>query len=1059
MIRLLSFILLFNVVVFAQLYERKNIEIIRGNDRILLFTYKGDLSNDTLLFGVKPTKELSSNRVISKISTDITEININYFNGVSTIEIDLEAYETVDLDSARYWYDLTRYHNSDTTTLYLGWFDVWASVTSPFDGTNLPKDGHRFFVAGTFVDSTTVDSSLFMWDEDTQSIITVPYQQYVGTILPDSIIYPNDTTALRTYSDLKYMPIDTTIGLDTVAVNDLIDDKLDTAGVNFIGTVSTLDSLTRDYWNKKWIVTLADTNSLKNYSGNDSSCTYLSEVNATYHTGGGFFALIDSTYLEGGVAFDSPISGKQWARIELSYSNFVIAEWWGAVGNGTVDDSSPLQKALTYIKINSPHVLKLLNKTYGIKTSLNGTNAPSQLGYSIVGEDASHTQLRYLNGGDGYPILDLTNSKHVNLKGFSIWCYGTSNPAYICILQARDSLDTNGGAGVHSFSDMKILTDGKYALYNSGSESNNYTNIEIANYNGIACVLTDTMATTIKSKYVALNRYGSGGTTNNTFYKCALQSFSTGGDTSRALIIKGTINILMNGCYFYGSGLAGIEINGNINLFKLDGCRMEGSSTYGVYVNTTARVYGVTITDSQIETIYGADHTLMDQFFIADVQSGSYLLNAYNLKSSYIDARRQSVIVRDSSNNNFFTGLYNTDSSQIYLNYDKGSFISSLYGMSYKSSSKTMTLSSGYYNNLNIDNATEYIKTSSNGDTKITGFKYGSDGRKLIITSSSSKSITIFNESDSSSATNRIRTLSGDSLVISGSNGCTIEFIYNSDISRWMLKNYYTQPPNSSTYLSHSEFYPYSNVSSGDTLHLNYFDSPQLIDSIKYGFLSGDSASIQCTFGTIGSGTSLFSAVDTLGGYGTIHTFSNSSVPENNALQIYFPYIKLGTDHFWFKVYRSDLEDETTSLVTNSFRWVDSNNDSIPNGWVKDTPYSGQGTFEITTATGFAGRVWKGTQTGSTTVNFYYGSNNLTSGHHYRIKFRVLNTCNGDPLIISSGATGQTMTNIRGNLSTWGTIYNYEGTFTASITGALKIKPQNVGAGYVILDDIILTEE
>jgi hypothetical protein len=205
MIKHIILILLLSAVSFAQIYERKNIEVVRANDRTLIFTYNEDLSNDTLLFVVKATRSLSSPRLIQKESTDITEMKTSYFANVSMIEIYLQSQDTEDRDTARHWYDITRVHNGDSTTLFLGWFDIWSNVATRFDGTNLATDGSRFYVAGAFVDSTTADSSLFMWDEDTQSIGTIPYQEYVGTILPDSILYPKDSTSQRTYSNWKYV--------------------------------------------------------------------------------------------------------------------------------------------------------------------------------------------------------------------------------------------------------------------------------------------------------------------------------------------------------------------------------------------------------------------------------------------------------------------------------------------------------------------------------------------------------------------------------------------------------------------------------------------------------------------------------------------------------------------------------------------------------------------------------------------------------------------------------------------------------------------------------------
>lgn len=173
MIKYYLIFLLFGSLSFAQLYERKNIEVIRANDRTLLFNYKGDLSNDTLQFVVKATRSITSPRLVQKISTNESQLKVNYYAGVSLIEVYLQAEDTEDRDTTRHWYDITRVNNGDTSTLFLGWFDIWSNVATRFDGTNLASDGTRFYVAGTFIDSTVADRSVFIWDSTNQRLSSV----------------------------------------------------------------------------------------------------------------------------------------------------------------------------------------------------------------------------------------------------------------------------------------------------------------------------------------------------------------------------------------------------------------------------------------------------------------------------------------------------------------------------------------------------------------------------------------------------------------------------------------------------------------------------------------------------------------------------------------------------------------------------------------------------------------------------------------------------------------------------------------------------------------------
>jgi len=112
----------------------------------------------------------------------------------------------------------------------MGWFDLWSAVGTPFDGTTPPTSGTRFYVAGTFVDSTTADSSLFMWNEATQSIVTIPYQDYVGAIGIDTIL--SGTATLN-------------VGADSVIVTHGIGTA---PSINNINVIPQGDIQGLDYW-------------------------------------------------------------------------------------------------------------------------------------------------------------------------------------------------------------------------------------------------------------------------------------------------------------------------------------------------------------------------------------------------------------------------------------------------------------------------------------------------------------------------------------------------------------------------------------------------------------------------------------------------------------------------------------------------------------------------------------------------------------------------------------------------------------------------------------------
>lgn len=208
MIKHIILILLLSAVSFAQIYERKNIEVVRANDRTLIFTYNEDLSNDTLLFVVKATRSISSPRLIQKESTDITEMKISYFANVSMIEIYLQSQDTEDRDTARHWYDITRVHNGDSTTLFLGWFDIWSNVATRFDGTNLPGGVRITTVA---LDNGTVNNELITWDdqEGKWKPASTTIENTVGEVVGDSLAKLKITNVPFLFSVIKENPSST----------------------------------------------------------------------------------------------------------------------------------------------------------------------------------------------------------------------------------------------------------------------------------------------------------------------------------------------------------------------------------------------------------------------------------------------------------------------------------------------------------------------------------------------------------------------------------------------------------------------------------------------------------------------------------------------------------------------------------------------------------------------------------------------------------------------------------------------------------------------------------
>lgn len=165
---LLSLLFTFSPLRFAQKSDQ-HVTVKRGDYRELTFRHTGNVTSSDITFVVKLTKSFSSPRLIQKQNDDTTEISTTYSAPYTTIKVKLLKSDTQDLTSQKYFYDLV----ADSTTIFDGEFRNIFDVQTPFDGVDPPTSGTRFFVAGTFVDSTVADSSLFRYDETTHSIVPI----------------------------------------------------------------------------------------------------------------------------------------------------------------------------------------------------------------------------------------------------------------------------------------------------------------------------------------------------------------------------------------------------------------------------------------------------------------------------------------------------------------------------------------------------------------------------------------------------------------------------------------------------------------------------------------------------------------------------------------------------------------------------------------------------------------------------------------------------------------------------------------------------------------------
>lgn len=165
------FVLLFiayTSLLFAQKSDQ-HITIKRGDYKEFVFKHNGNVSSSDISFVVKLTKSFSSPRLIQKDNSDTTQISTIYSSPFTYIKVKLLQMDTRDFTASKYFYDIV----ADSTTIFDGEFRVNFDVQTPFDGTTPPTSGVRFYVAGTFIDTTVSDGSVFVWDSTAQTLSAI----------------------------------------------------------------------------------------------------------------------------------------------------------------------------------------------------------------------------------------------------------------------------------------------------------------------------------------------------------------------------------------------------------------------------------------------------------------------------------------------------------------------------------------------------------------------------------------------------------------------------------------------------------------------------------------------------------------------------------------------------------------------------------------------------------------------------------------------------------------------------------------------------------------------
>lgn len=241
--KIFIFSLFFLSVSFAQV--EKNISVYRGDSTAIEFKVNGNITNKGIVFVVKLSKSFSSPRLIQKSNLiaggSAAEITASFSAPQTKVTVYLGPEDTEDLEAATYYYDIIAADGSNLAsyqTFNFGKFTFLngGDVQTPFDGITPPTSGVRFYVAGTFIDSTVADSSLFMWDSTSQTMKTVSRDELADLLGVGDVDLSNvvDKTTAQTITGQKNFTTDARFGDNGEIRFDADSSKIEFRDSNFV---------------------------------------------------------------------------------------------------------------------------------------------------------------------------------------------------------------------------------------------------------------------------------------------------------------------------------------------------------------------------------------------------------------------------------------------------------------------------------------------------------------------------------------------------------------------------------------------------------------------------------------------------------------------------------------------------------------------------------------------------------------------------------------------------------------------------------------------------------
>jgi collagen type I alpha len=417
---------------------------------------------------------------------------------------------------------------------------------------------------------------------------------------------------------------------------------------------------------------------------------------------------------------------------------------YGAKGDGVTDDTSPIQAAITAAEaVNGVVLFPPGNYKFSTLT-ISGAVTLRGSGYYWTPNSGYF-------GAVGTPTLYGTALVSTATSGVAI-AFDGSTPYYS--LSITDMLIFGPGSGTSTGLQMK------------STESSVIRNVGVANFS------------------VGVNL-------NNDVYSSSFADLSLRADATSMTILGASNNNVFSNTSVAYSSTYGIHINGSgLNTFRglllqnvqgSDGLLVDGSSYNAQNSFESLWIEAVSATYS-INFAAGHGHTLKNVYL-----SGA--ANGFNVAADACRLERiigySSATITISGTETLLEGVEGftiTDTGTKTVQISGGSILTGILA----TRERPLTLANGLNSDL-VTPTTAWLRiTGPTGAFSVGGFTLGSDGRRLTIYNTTSQAMTIVNEDTSSTAANRIKTLTGANVVLrTGTSAATL--IYSATDSRWIL--------------------------------------------------------------------------------------------------------------------------------------------------------------------------------------------------------------------------------------------------------------------------------